>query len=103
MRDDSARSPEDVGRPGRSATDDAAFAQREAAADESSLAGSLLETPRGFAALLRHKAEEDAARTRSNRDSGDLNDQIARLGRLNEAGHLSDADFAAAKKKLLGV
>ena len=56
---------------------------------------------RGFAALLRLKAEEDAARARLDREPNTIGDQIARLARLNEAGHLSDDDFVLARKKLL--
>ena len=68
---------------------------------EATSAGFQVEEPRGFAALLRHKAEDEAERARSASDPNDVSAQILRLQRLNEAGHLSDKDLAAARKKLL--
>jgi len=34
---------------------------------------------------------------------GDLADQVARLGELHRGGVLTDEEFAAAKRKLLGL
>lgn len=36
-------------------------------------------------------------------DEDDVTDQLAKLGNLHQQGVLSDAEFAAAKAKLLGI
>ena len=58
---------------------------------------------RANAKTLRHEGQQQSANNTSSSPKDDLNDELMKLAELKSAGVLTEEEFAAAKRKLLGL
>ncbi|MBD8031405.1 SHOCT domain-containing protein [Corynebacterium sp. Sa1YVA5] len=58
---------------------------------------------RANAQTLRHEGQQQSANNTSSSPKDDLNGELMKLAELKSAGVLTEEEFAAAKRKLLGL